>query len=152
GAGQAARGRDPARDPRVRPGARARRPAAAARGDRVLRLDPRLHQRAPVQGHPRLRGGARGLDRDPARPDQARRRAELPAVEDGRLRPPTARAAQAWASLTAARSAARARLNSFATSATATAGRSSRRSRAPSSTRLAAADSDIAPRLALDDF
>ena len=46
----------------------------------------------------------------------------------------------------------RARANSLATSATATAGRSSDFSRAPSSTRFAAADSDIAPRFALDDF
>src|SRR3546814_3659842 len=51
-----------------------------------------------------------------------------------------------------ARSCWRTRWNSLATRATATAGRSSDCWRAPISMRLAAADSDIAPRLALDDF
>src|SRR5690606_27516290 len=51
-----------------------------------------------------------------------------------------------------ARSCWRTRWNSLATSATATAGRSSDCWRAPISMRLAAADSDIAPRLALEDF
>src|SRR5690606_39273775 len=51
-------------------------------GDRVLRAGRRLRQPRAVRRDPRIRGRAHRLDRDPARPGRAPRRAELPADQD----------------------------------------------------------------------
>ncbi len=59
-------------------------------GDRALRVSRRLRQPRTVRGHPRVRGRAHRLPRDPARAARSRRAAELPAVADQGLLTPIA--------------------------------------------------------------
>ncbi len=60
-------------------------PAALEGSHRLLRDGARLRQPRAVRGHPRIRGGAYRLARNPARPDRQDRRGAVHAVEDGRL-------------------------------------------------------------------